>query len=80
MPVILFFAHSPTNIVDAVHSRIAQAALNKQKASKSRFKKPDSSTEAAAKSENESEYWKIVNMANKNQGDKNATTGACNVR
>ena len=74
----LYFIDRPTDILDAVHSRIAQAAQNKQKATKSRFKKTDPSSETST--ENQSEYWKIVNLAQKAQGDKDATTGACNVR
>ena len=67
---------------DVIADRIAQAAINKQKSAassskQSRFKKTDTT---GNEEEESSEFRKMFNAAHKNQGDKDATTGACNVR
>ena len=63
-----------------IADRIAQAALNKQKSASNkpgRFKKQDAK---GGEEEETSEFRKLFNAAHKNQGNKDATTGACNVR
>ena len=72
----------PFGVPDNVMAdRIAQAAMNKQKSAtsskQSRFKKTDTT---GNEEEESSEFRKMFNAAHKNQGDKDATTGACNVR
>ena len=66
----------PDNLIA---DRIAQAALNKQKSAGNktgRFKKQ----EIKEDEEETSEFRRLFNAAHKNQGNKDATTGACNVR
>ena len=62
-----------------IADRIAQAALNKQKSAgnkSARFKKQETKGEE----EGTSEFRRMFNAAHRNQGNKDATTGACNVR
>ena len=76
---LLDYSHCSLISPDDFSARIAQAALNKQKQSK-RFKKQDNTNESDQTNDSKTAYMKLVSELQKAQGDKDATTGACNVR